>query len=200
MLIAGADSSKNVYPILCDSSGRPYVILSDGTNTAQICGHTGGLIVQQAQREMVHLGESFVVSYFWNDLADDGTARMRIAVGSGKELHTTIAVITEAKGELDILEGNTYTTAGTEVTIYDKNRVTANTSNATAYRDSGIDAQGTKILESFMPGGVKNFGAGSSRTVADHWIFKKSTDYMVRWQNRGGAVKDCAIVVEFLEV
>ena len=29
---SGVDSSKNVYPILVDSSGRPYVVLTDGTN------------------------------------------------------------------------------------------------------------------------------------------------------------------------
>ena len=36
MVSSGVDSNKKVYPILVDSGGRPYVILSDGTNTANI--------------------------------------------------------------------------------------------------------------------------------------------------------------------
>ena len=30
----GVDSGDNVHPILVDADGRPYVILSDGTNDA----------------------------------------------------------------------------------------------------------------------------------------------------------------------
>ena len=34
MVVSGVDSSKNVYPIRVDSNGRPYVILTDGTDVA----------------------------------------------------------------------------------------------------------------------------------------------------------------------
>lgn len=197
---SGEDSIKEVHAILVDSSGRPYVILSDGTTSAGIDSKLGALCVIQAEHHEIHVGESFIASYFWDDVADNGTARMHIVVGADKELHATITVVTEAKGELDLLEGTTWTANGTAVTIYDKNRTTGNTSNATAYRDGTINAAGTKILESFMPGGTKNFAVGSARSGAQEWIFKKSTDYLVRWQNRGGAVKDCAIIIEFYEV
>ncbi len=36
MVISGTDSNDKVHPILVDSSGRPYVILSDGTNNVII--------------------------------------------------------------------------------------------------------------------------------------------------------------------
>lgn len=36
MVISGVDSNKKVIPILVDSSGRPYVLLSDGTETLSI--------------------------------------------------------------------------------------------------------------------------------------------------------------------
>jgi len=32
MVMKGVDASNEVQPILIDSSGRPYVILTDGTN------------------------------------------------------------------------------------------------------------------------------------------------------------------------
>ncbi len=38
MIADGVDGNNVVHPILVDSSGRPYVILSDGTNTATITG------------------------------------------------------------------------------------------------------------------------------------------------------------------
>ena len=32
MVSSGVDSNANVHPILVDANGRPYVILTDGTN------------------------------------------------------------------------------------------------------------------------------------------------------------------------
>ena len=36
MVNSGVDSNKNVHPILTDTSGRQYVLLSDGTQTASV--------------------------------------------------------------------------------------------------------------------------------------------------------------------
>jgi len=36
MVSSGVDSNKNVYPIRVDSSGSPYVLLSDGAETANV--------------------------------------------------------------------------------------------------------------------------------------------------------------------
>ena len=35
-MVSGVDSNKNVYPIRVDSSGRPYVLLTDGAETANV--------------------------------------------------------------------------------------------------------------------------------------------------------------------
>jgi len=36
MVNSGVDSNKNVYPIRVDSSGRPYVLISDGVEIATV--------------------------------------------------------------------------------------------------------------------------------------------------------------------
>lgn len=42
LVSSGVDSNKNVYPILVDSSGRPYIILDDGSGNTQPAGDAVG--------------------------------------------------------------------------------------------------------------------------------------------------------------
>jgi len=200
MVSSGEDSNHYVHPILIDSSGRQYVLLSDGTTNVGVDDKVSALQIIATPHHETHEGEYFSVSHFFSDLADDANADVRIIVGSGAELHVTIGVAAEGSGEIRIYEGTTYTGDGTALTIYDKNRTTANTSNATSKHTPTVDAIGTLLFEGYVPGGTKKDAVGGLRSNAQEWIFKKSTDYLVRFTNRGGADKDASIEVEFYEI
>ena len=131
---------------------------------------------------------------------DAANADLHIIVGSAKELHTTVTVSGAGDAQILFYEGTTYDAAGTAVVIHDKNRTTANTSNATAAHTPTVNTLGTVRHHSFLPGGTKNSSIGSYRANGQEWIFKKSTDILIRLTNNGGAAKDFSIEVEFYEV
>ncbi|GAG15515.1 unnamed protein product [marine sediment metagenome] len=175
-------------------------MITDGTTEAGIDSKLGALCVIQGEHHEVHEGEFFTLSHFYSDVADNGNADLHIIVGAGKELHVTITVVGEANAEVLIYEGTTYNAAGTAEPIHDKNRVTANTSNALAKHTPTINTLGTVRHHSFLPGGTKKAAIGSVRSNGQEWIFKKSVDYLIRITNRGGADKDFSIEIEFYEV
>jgi len=181
MVDSGADGNKHVYPILLDTKLKVPIMIT-------------------VPHRMIHEGKSFIVSQRFESLADNGLAWLRILVGANKELHATISVSAQGLGRFKISEGTTYTDNGTAVTIFDKNRTTANTSDALAYHTPTVDTFGPILNESIFQGGTKQRAIGSVRTNGEEWIFKKSTDYIIRFQNIGGADMSVSIEIEFYEV
>ena len=148
----------------------------------------------------IHEGKSFTVSHWFDNIGAVGSAMLRIIPGANKELHATASVSAEATGRFQIVEGSTYQGEGTLITIYDKNRTTANTSDATCRHTPIVADIGTMIYDSYIPGGTKQRAIGSVRTNGEEWILKKSTDYLFTYINLGGADKDASIEIEFYEV
>jgi len=180
-VVAGVKSNKDVILIEADA-------LVDA------------LVTINTPHHMIHEGKMFIASNAWDHLLDGAAAYLRILVGANKELHATISVAAQGIGEFHLHEGTTYTDNGTAVTIYDKNRTTANTSDALCYHTPTINVLGNRIYHSFVPGGEKQRAVGSVRTNGEEWIFKKSTDYLLRFVNEGGDEMDVSIEMEFYEV
>lgn len=180
-LVAGVKSNKDVILIEADA-------LIDA------------LVTITTPHHMIHEGKSFIVSDWFDNVANDAVSTIRIMVGANKELHATVSVAAQGMGKFRIQEGTTYTVDGTALTIYDKNRTTANTSDALAYHTPTIDVAGPVIYDSFIPGGSKQRAIGSVRTNGEEWILKKSTDYKFSITNLGGADMDISIEIEFYEV
>ena len=181
MVSSGKDGNKHVHPILLDTKLKVPITIT-------------------APHYMIHEGKSFIASYAWDNVAHLSTAKLRIIVGANKALHATISVVAQGNAEFRIYEGTTYTDNGTAVTIYDKNRTTANTSDALCYHTPTVNTSGPVIYHSFVPGGTKQRAVGSVRTNGEEWIFKKSTDYMLMLANESGDNMDASIEIEFYEV
>lgn len=181
VLIAGVDEDDNVILIEADALVKALVTIT-------------------TPHHMIHVGKSFTVSHWFDNIEAVGSAMLRILVGDDKELHATVSVSAEATGRFQIMEGATYQGDGTVITIFDKNRKTANTSNAIAAHTPIVDVAGTIIYDSYIPGGTKQRSIGSVRTNGEEWILKKSEDYLFTYINLGGADKDASIEVEFYEV
>jgi len=55
MVNSGVDSNKDVYPILTDTSGRQYVLISDGTNTVTIAHGTALSVCTQKHLTTINI-------------------------------------------------------------------------------------------------------------------------------------------------
>lgn len=181
MVSSGTDGNKHVHPILLDTKLKVPITIT-------------------VPHHMIHEGKNFIASHFFSNLADQAIALFRILVGANKELHATLSVSAQGMGKFRIAEGTTYSNNGTAVTIYDKNRTTANTSDALCYHTPTVDAAAPKIYDCFVPGGSKQRAIGSVRTNGEEWILKKSTDYLFLFVNYGGANMDASMEIEFYEV
>jgi hypothetical protein len=199
-MIIARDASSIARFLFTDAIGRLYVLLSDGTTTAVIDPTLSALVTIDGVHRQVHLGNFFVVSRYFAAIAAAGTADLRVLVGAAKALHVTISVAAGANANVDVYEGTTYTAAGAAVTIYDRNRTTANASTATAFHTPTVLVLGTNLFDGFCPGGSKQSAMGSVRSNGQEWIFKKSTDYLIRVTNVSAGNADYSIEVEWYEV
>jgi hypothetical protein len=175
---------------IVDASGT--IVLVDAT--------LGALVTIDGAHKEVHDGKFFVVSRYYAAIAAAGVADMRVLVGAAKALHVTVSVAAGGNANVDIYEGTTYTANGTAVTIYDRNRTTANASTATSFHTPTVLVLGTDIFDGFCPGGSKQSAMGSVRSNGQEWIFKKSTDYLIRVTNVSAGNADYSIEVEWYEV
>ena len=154
----------------------------------------------ETEHSEIHEGETYICSHYYSLVADDASADLRIIVGSNKELHTTITVAVGGDGEIFLYEGTTYNVAGTDIAIYNRDRTSSNTSDATCRYTPTVNVLGTELFHGHAPGGTKKEAIGSVRRTAQEWIFKKSEDYLVRFTNRSGGAVDASIEVEYYEV
>ena len=154
----------------------------------------------ETEHSEIHEGETYICSHFYSQVADDANADLRITLGSNKELHITITVAVAGDGEILLYEGTTYTVAGTDVVIYNRDRTSSNSSDPTCRHTPTTDVLGTELFHGYAPGGTKKEAIGSVRRTAQEWIFQKSEDYLVRFTNRSGGPIDVSIEVEYYEV
>lgn len=200
MVIIAKDSNNVARLLLVDSSGRLNILLTDGTTVPVVDADLSALNVISGPHHEIHEGEMYMASKFFSDLADNASAELRVTAGVSKALHITISIATEGNAEVYIYEGTTYNVNGTAVTVYNKNRVSTNTTDAAVKHTPTINVLGANIFQAFLPGGTKKEAVGGVRTNGQEWIFKKGIDYLIRVTNRGGADKDVSIETEYYEV
>jgi len=180
-LLAGVHANKDVILVEIDSKVDAPVTIT-------------------TPHHMTHEGKYFIASRYFVSVDAAAYAILRLLVGANKELHATVSVAAAAQGNFYIFEGSTYTENGTAVTIHDKNRTTANASDALCYHTPTVEAYIGPLYKGLIPGGSKQRAIGSVRTNGEEWIFKKSTDYLFRFFNSSEAACAVSIEVEFYEV
>jgi len=176
------------------------VQITDNATSATVDSKVKAVKTIETEHAEIHEGETYICSHFYSLVADDANADLRITSGSNKELHITITVAVAGNGETLIYEGTTYTVAGTNVVIYNRDRTSSNSSDATCRHTPTANVLGTELFHGYAPGGEKKEAIGSVRKTAQEWIFKKSEDYLIRFTNRSGGAIDVSIEVEWYEV
>ena len=176
------------------------VQITDNSTSATVDSKVKAVKTIETEHAEIHEGETYICSHFYSLVADDANADLRIKLGSNKELHITITVAVAGDGEIFLYEDTTYTVAGTNIPIYNRDRTSSNVTDATCRYTPTVNVLGTELFHGHAPGGTKKEAIGSVRRTAQEWIFKKSGDYLVRFTNRSGGAVDASIEVEYYEV
>jgi len=193
MLIAGATNTGDVKAVLTDSSGRLYLILSDGTTNVIVDPESQSLSVSRAIHQRVINSNMWMCCYRKVALADSTSFHLHVKVGAAKNVHLVYNVFVEGKSEVYFTENPTLTNDGTELTEYNMNRETATAATATIYRDPAVTAAGT-IIETSEIGQLGHFtAAGGQMDSGSYWMLKKGESYLIWVYNDSGAVSDVVI-------
>jgi len=172
----------------------------DNSGRANVDSKRHGLVGIDTAHEAVHDGVMFEASYIFVSVAGSANADILVIVGSKKELHVTFHIVSAGQGLIYLYESPTITANGTALTINDMNRVTKNTSDASAFYTPTVGATGTVLSQSIVEGGTGGNKIGGQVRWGTEWILKKSTEYLIRVTNNTAQTQNMSIQVEFYEV
>jgi len=127
VLCAGADANKDVYPILTDDSGRPYVLLTDGTNTISFAHNTALPVCTQD-----HLTTLSV------DFAGAQANGIVLSPGATESIHLE-SVYVSTNDKLTDLEINEETSDDLLFKLYTTNQQTTSSANLNIEMVAGKD-------------------------------------------------------------
>lgn len=200
MVSSGVDSNKDVYPILVDSSGRPYVIITDGTTSIEVDADIGGLVVTPVEHSLVDQGVMFSCFHSFLLVPAANSRWLHIKVPATHSCHLRFRFMSEAKIDYYMYENPTLTNDGTALTEYDLNRVTANASNVDVFHTPTITNTGT-MIDNGMIGTSGWLGdTGGSVSAMANWKLKPSESYLIGANNNDAAAKDIVIQLTWHEV
>jgi hypothetical protein len=199
MVVSGVDSNKNVYPILVDADGRPYVIIGDGTNDIEIDPDVGGLLVTPIEHSLVQDGVVFTCFHSFLLVAAATSKWLHVKIPATHTCHIRWRFMAEAKIDYYIYENPTLTDDGTALTEYDMNRTTANASNIDVFHTPTITNVGTMIDNGMIGTSGFLFDSGGSVSPMEDWLFKASESYLIGANNNDAAAKDIVIQLVWWE-
>ncbi len=192
----------------CDD-GVCEIEIDQSSHTLTTIGH---------EHHEVHDGRSFA-AYFDNTTAnsdDDISAIGFITEDGTRWVHLVVSVAASAAAEFFLEEGTTIDDgAGTEATIYNRDRNNTNTSivkaldashtfgQITTYTEAQINAAnysvGTVIEYSILVAGEGKKAVGGTARGSQEWILKQNTKYLLRIQNIGASANVHQIHMNFYE-
>jgi hypothetical protein len=150
----------------------------------------------------VHEGDAYETSYKSPDpspIADNALFDLLIQVGP-KPLHFTFDALAGGDAEILLYEGATVSATGTELNIFNLNRLQPDASSVIfAAHTPTLTATGTTLLNEFLPGGTGGQTAGGQSRDAFERIFRTGTAYMLRQVNRAGTAQPMSNHVQWYE-
>ena len=155
------------------------------------------LTIIDATHVEIHEGNTYVVSYYDDDVADDGTVEILLRVGD-EPAHATFGGQAGGDAVAYLIENPTVNAAGTALTEFNKNRISANTATLTAFHTPTV-VGGTALLTLFMPGGSGPQAGGTQASSGGEWILKPNEDYVARITNISGQAQEISIDIEWYE-
>lgn len=156
-------------------------------------------IIINAVHERIHEGQNFIGSDIGLAVADAADRDYLIKTGAIPP-HLVFSVNATGEVTVTFFEGTTVSADGTGITLFDSNRVSANTPLTTLFHTPTVTVAGTQLLirklGASLPGPSSIVGVGEQRNEA---ILAASSNYLLRITNNEGAAIDIGSVISFYE-
>jgi hypothetical protein len=159
--------------------------LQGETETMRIEDHRGLVNTLGVLHHHIHDGHAFVASRDIGSIANGATADVLVICGTAKDTHFNYAIGSTGAFLIDIYEAPSYSAPGTAITIFNRNRTSANASiNAVYHTPSGVSG-GLQLPTNIIPGG-NNVGSSVAYGDFDRFMFKRGLAYLLRLTNISG--------------
>lgn len=135
-----------------------------------------------------HLGITFEAGYVFAAVANDGNADLLVRVPAGKVAHTVSEGASGGEAYGFIYEDVVTSAVGTQLTVKNKNRASANVASVTVYRGPTVTGVGTELHQGYSPGGTGGNSQGSTTERRDEFILREGY-YLFRTTNKAGQAK-----------
>ncbi len=181
--------------------GKTQAVLVAGGDESQSDQITGAVVTIPVVHHEIHEGETFSASYKSADgapIADDAPIEILLQTGL-KYAHLVFSVAAGGDAEIAFYEGTTVSDVGTALTENNMKRYSVNAATVTATYMPTITADGTLLLNIFLPGGTGPQALGAVARENTEWILTPSTLYLVRGINRAGTAQPMSNVVQWYE-
>jgi len=148
------------------------------------------LYTSRAQHSRIVKSLEFCGCHRYLAVADNASVYLLGKVGADKNAHGDFRVSSEGKVYIELYEAPTITLDGTAETILSVNRQTLGTPTATLWHTPTIAADGTQLNCSMLGTAGRKEGAGGISAAGCYFLFKKSTNYLLKVTNKKGAAAD----------
>lgn len=101
--------------------------------------------------------------------------------------------------DIEFFEGTTTSADGTGITVFNRNRNSANTAGTVITHTPTITDDGTRLHDLYSPTGGKDVGS-DTLGLGEEWTLAPSTKYLLRLTNNSGAVLDFSLEIMFYEI
>jgi len=158
-----------------DGSQKSQIVDGEG-DVANVDEHSEALEMIDVGHAHIHEGKMFDVC----DLATISLGAYKdylIVTGATKFIHIKITCSADGKGNIALYEDAVTSNNGTGMTEFNRNRVSANTPEATVFHTPTVSNVGTMLCDELFGSGNKSGG----ETRADNeWVLKQNAKYLVR--------------------
>ena len=172
-----------------------YVKFWDGEQVARVDDSSRVMISIRYAHHEIHAGNMYSASYYVASVANGDSIMAYMQLGAAASAHMEMFIEVEGKFNFWIYEGREYNdTGGDDVTERNRNRWVSDASNITISVDPTLmSAAGTQIDYGYVPGGTGPKSTGGESDTREEWIFKKSTNYLLKCVNASGQAKGAKI-------
>lgn len=188
-----SNSQLNVSPYLVDEFGVYSHMLGD--NMFQ-----GSPVVIDSNHHEIHCGDSYELTYV-DDMENNGTVEILIIVpnepGTGqaqKLYHLKQIVDTEAEATVEIFEGTTYSSSGTSISSFNRNRNSSFNDFLGVTHTPTITSDGTQIFIKKVGSGR---GTGGVAGRESEIVLRNNETYLIRISNDVATQNYCNVELDY---
>lgn len=150
----------------------------------------------------VHEGKHYVCSYFASGVSVGAPASIMFRTGAAGSVHAIWGVNANRGGLINCYEGCHVTASGTSITVFNRNRKSANTTASKVFANPTATTNGTDIYTAWIgtASGKKEPAAGGGSRGSEEYILNASTQYLFKFTPESAANTKLSFECDFYTI